>query len=154
MKKREMIKLTALFLMLAVTGIMNADAEPVIGFGAFNQTLFLSDNVAISNDSSSVWVDAFSTTVHPRGYRQCVALFYSGEVFTNSSVQFRALIDDEVVEGDSPFFAYDSENLYETRSMNWWKCGLQSGDHPVKIQFKPFSNTRMGVRNRTLIIQY
>ena len=153
MKRNSGMKMAALFLILAVSWIGYAYSEPVTGFGPLNRTVFLSDTALIANDNSTVWVDAFSTTIHARDYQQCVALMYSGEVFTNSSGQFRALIDDKLAEGGTAFLAYSSNNLFETRSMNWWICGLERGDHVVKIQFRPFSDNRMGVRNRTLIVQ-
>ena len=70
-------------------------------------------------------------------------------------IQFRATVDGTVAKGGAPYFDALVPFSYTTAAMNWWVCGLTTGAHTVKIQFRPYyEHDTAVVRNRTLIIEY
>jgi hypothetical protein len=138
------------------------DSALATGSGGLKKAIFLSETENMGNDSSHDWKTAFNKDVTLGGTSpQCVEMRYSGEVKDETyapppfTIQFRATVDGAVAKGGVPSFDAPFPFSYTLAAMNWWVCGLETGSHTVKIQFRPYYDADKAiVRNRTLIIEY
>jgi hypothetical protein len=149
-----LVPILSLIFIVGMAGTALSEETLITGSGAIKKAAFFYDTPNLMSSDSTAWTDAFSVKLPLKG-TQCIAIMYSGEIAALASVQFQALVDGEVVQGDAPYLINkNNTNFYETAAMNWWQCGLGKGDHTLQIQFKPAENKASNVRKRTLIVLY
>lgn len=137
------------------------------GGGVLKKGKFLADDGWLTNNSTTVWMNAFSTTVTLTGSaNQCIELRYSGEFAINNNVgtphmALRAMVDGVPAQGQNGtlgLYVEASEfGSWTSTAHNWWQCNLTSGgaSHKVEIQFMPaYNGDDALVKARSLIIEF